>query len=107
MSPKMSRANPAGRAPREGSRAVMGATRNGGIRLRSSTDDEAWDDLVAGHANGTAFHRAQFLRTVGPLLGLQVDLAIAEADGAAVGVVPMLLRSVGPFVVVNHALPFP
>jgi CelD/BcsL family acetyltransferase involved in cellulose biosynthesis len=77
------------------------------VQLRSSTDDREWDELVARHPNATAFHLSRFLRTAGPSLGLRTWLAVAEVDGETVGVVPMLVRPVGPFVLVNHGLPFP
>ncbi len=86
---------------------MSSASTDGALRLRPSTDDAVWDDLVARHPNGTAFHLSRFLRTAGPLLGLRVRLAVAESDGETVGVVPMLLRAVGPFLLVNHWLPFP
>jgi hypothetical protein len=77
------------------------------LRLRTSTDDRAWDDFVTGHPEGTAFHLSRFLRTAAPLLGQRAHLAVAEADGEVVGVVPMLLRSVGPSLLVNYWPRFP
>jgi hypothetical protein len=77
------------------------------VRLRRSADDGEWDHLVARHPDATAFHLSRFLRTAGPSLGLRTHLAVAEVDGETVGVVPMLVRTVGPFVLVNHGLPFP
>src|SRR3954451_19312176 len=85
----------------------MTARGSGVLQLRPSTDDQAWDELVRKHADGTAFHLSGFLRTAGTVLGLRADLAVAEADGEVVGLVPILRRSVGPVVLVNHALPFP
>jgi hypothetical protein len=75
--------------------------------LCPSSDDRAWDDLVAAHPAGTAFHLSTFLRTVAPLLGQRAHLAVAEADGEIVGVVPMLVRVIGPLLLVNHWSPVP
>jgi GNAT acetyltransferase-like protein len=41
------------------------------------------------------------------LLGQRALLALAEADGEVVGVVPMLIRALGPFLLVNHWVPVP
>jgi Acetyltransferase (GNAT) domain len=86
---------------------VTGASSTAALRLRPSPNDRAWDELVAGHPAGTAFHLSRFLRTVAPLLGQRAVLALAEADGEVVGVVPMLIRALGPFLLVNHWVPVP
>jgi hypothetical protein len=77
------------------------------LRLHPSGDDSAWDDVVSKHPDGTAFHLSGFLRTASTLLGRRVDLLMAEADGEVVGVVPLLIRAVGPAVAVNYRPPFP
>jgi CelD/BcsL family acetyltransferase involved in cellulose biosynthesis len=79
----------------------------GRLRLRPGTDERAWDAQVRAHPDGTAFHLAGFLRTAAPLLGCRLHLTVAEADGQVVGGVPLLVRSAGPGVLVNHAVPFP
>jgi CelD/BcsL family acetyltransferase involved in cellulose biosynthesis len=80
---------------------------SGTLRLRTAADAAEWDTLVRKHPGGTAFHLAGFLRAAAPLLGRRAELAVAEADGGVVGVVPLLVRAVGPAVLVNHAVPFP
>jgi Acetyltransferase (GNAT) domain len=86
---------------------LMGSGSRGALRLRPCPSDAAWDDLVARYPGATGFHTAGFLRTAGEVLGLQVRLAVAEAGGETVGAVPMLVRTAGPFAMVNHWLPFP
>lgn len=77
------------------------------LRLSPSRDDRLWHDLVVGHDAGTAFHLSQFLRTAAPLLGQRAHLTLAEAEGEIVGVVPMLVREVGPLLLVNCSARFP
>jgi hypothetical protein len=81
--------------------------RSGRLVLRPGADPQAWDQLVTAHPDATPFHLSTFLTTAGRLLGLDVHLAVAEVDGQVVGVVPLLVRSRGPFALVNHHLPFP
>jgi hypothetical protein len=83
---------------------VMCGTR---LRLCPTTDDRVWDDLVRGHHAGTAFHLSGFLRTAASVLGQRAHLALAEADGEIVGVVPMLVCAVGPLLLVNCSARFP
>ncbi|MGY1914635.1 GNAT family N-acetyltransferase [Blastococcus sp. SYSU DS0973] len=77
------------------------------LSLRPSADHDLWDEFVSGHPDGTPFHRADFLTTIGSVLGLEVHLAVAEAAGAVRGVVPMLVRNRGPVLRVNRGLPVP
>jgi Acetyltransferase (GNAT) domain len=77
------------------------------LRLSSSRDYRLWDDLVVRHHAGTAFHLSRFLRTAAPMLGQREHLTLAEADGEIVGVVPMLVRGVGPLLLVNCSAWFP
>lgn len=81
--------------------------RRGRLTLRASADTAAWDELVAGHPNGTPFHLSGFLTAVGGAYGLDVHLALAELDGEVVGAMPMLVRVREPFALVNHRLPIP
>jgi hypothetical protein len=81
--------------------------RSGRLALRPGADPQAWDQLVTAHPDATPFHLSTFLTTAGRLLGLDAHLAVAEVDGQVVGVVPLLVRSRGPFALVNHHLPFP
>jgi CelD/BcsL family acetyltransferase involved in cellulose biosynthesis len=77
------------------------------LRLRPTRDDRLWDDLVIRHRAGTAFHLSRFLSTAAPLLGQRAHLTLAEADGQIVGVVPMLVRPMGPLLLVNCSAQFP
>jgi hypothetical protein len=77
------------------------------LRLSPSRDDRLWDDLVVRHQAGTAFHLSRFLRTAAALLGQRAHLTFAEADGEIVGVVPMLVRGIGPLLLVNCSARFP
>ncbi|MCU1616859.1 MAG: FemAB family system-associated protein [Frankiales bacterium] len=81
--------------------------RRSGLVLRPAPDSGTWDEFVTGHPAATPFHLSQFLSTAGRLLGLDVHLTLAEADGVVVGAVPLLIRAQGPFAQVNHNLPFP
>lgn len=67
----------------------------------------AWDEFVAAHPRATPFHLAAFLTTAGRCLDLRTHLTFAEADGRVIGAVPLLVRSHGPFALVNHRLPVP
>lgn len=84
-----------------------GRARPGPVTLRPASDLRSWDDRVSGHPDGTPFHLSSFLITAAGLLGLEIDLAVAERDDEVVGVVPLLTRRIGPFALVNHRLPFP
>lgn len=86
---------------------LVTATDDSPLRLRPSAGDHEWDALITGHPDATAFHLSAFLRAVGPLLGARPRLAVAEIAGEVVGAVPLLCRSIGPLVLVNHGLPFP
>jgi hypothetical protein len=76
------------------------------VRLRA-TDPGRWDAYVATHPGATPFHLAAFLTTAGRCLGLRTTLALAEDGGRVVGAVPLLVRSKGPFALVNDQTPVP
>ncbi|MDH2414180.1 GNAT family N-acetyltransferase [Nocardioides sp. CER19] len=78
-----------------------------GLLLRDGTDAGEWDDLVRGHPDGTPFHQWDFVTVLSDVLGLPARMAVAEVDGRAVGVVPLLLRFRRPVVLVNQDLPIP
>lgn len=85
----------------------MTATPRGRLSLREADDAGQWDGVLAAFPAATPFHLAAFLTTSGRLLGLGVHLTLAEVDGVVVGAVPLLVRQRGPFLQVNHHLPFP
>src|SRR3712207_6776319 len=86
---------------------MTGRVRRKGFVLRATTDAAYWDRLVSAHPGGTPFHLSAFLTTAAEVLHLQAEFLVAERDGAVVGAVPLLIRRIGPFVLVNHRLPFP
>jgi CelD/BcsL family acetyltransferase involved in cellulose biosynthesis len=88
-------------------RVVTGRARPGALMLRPTDDARSWDDLVSGHPDATPFHLSSFLTTAAGLLDLRVDLTVVEQDGEVVGAVPLLIRRIEPFGLVNHRLPFP
>jgi CelD/BcsL family acetyltransferase involved in cellulose biosynthesis len=75
------------------------------VTLAPERSAARWDELVAAHG-GSFFHRHAFLTTIGAGLGLRVDLRAAVADGRPVGVVPLLVKRLGPVTTVNW-VPFP
>jgi hypothetical protein len=79
---------------------------SGTLTLRP-VDPRTWDDAVAAHPAATPFHLAAFLTTAGRCLGQRTHLTLAEARGEVLGAVPLLVRSQGPFALVNHRVPFP
>jgi CelD/BcsL family acetyltransferase involved in cellulose biosynthesis len=85
---------------------LTGRARPGPLVLRP-TDARSWDDLVSGYPDATPFHLSSFLTTAAALLGLRAELTVVERDGAVVGAVPLLIRRIEPFVLVNHRLPVP
>jgi hypothetical protein len=75
-----------------------------GLVLRPCSDPERWDRAVAEHPDGTPFHLTGFLQTVAERYGRRLHLTELEADGEPVGLVPLLVRSGGPFLLINHGL---
>jgi hypothetical protein len=63
------------------------------LRLRRSTDPERWDALVSSLPGGTAFHERSWLELQADTFGWHFIPLEVLADGEAVGVVPILLRS--------------
>jgi hypothetical protein len=88
-------------------RVLTGRARPGALMLRPTDDARSWDDLVSGHPDATPFHLSSFLTTAAGLLDLRAELTVVEQDGEMVGAVPLLIRRIEPFVLVNHRLPFP
>ncbi|MBL6721129.1 MAG: GNAT family N-acetyltransferase [Planctomycetes bacterium] len=61
------------------------------IRRATVTDDPAWDALVLGAAEGTAFHRPHWLRAACSRFGHQDRTLVAQdAAGSLVGVLPLV-----------------
>jgi Acetyltransferase (GNAT) domain len=72
-------------------------------RARSQCE---WEDACAVFAEATAFHRYDFLQSVAPSLRSQFIPLMVMSRKRAVGVAPLLVKSLGPFSTINWT-PFP
>lgn len=75
-----------------------------GVRLRRLDSASAWNALVDAAPNSTPFHRVEFLSEMADLFGWRFRPMLADLDGVAVGIVPLLaLRRVR----ITPRAPFP
>ena len=60
------------------------------LDLASERDRTMWDDFVAGHPDGTAFHRTAWGQAVADGCGQRPQYLVAERGTDAVGVLPLI-----------------
>jgi FemAB-related protein (PEP-CTERM system-associated) len=60
------------------------------IRALDDTNAGAWDDFVRTTAGGTFFHLSAWARVIADSFGHAAHYALAEQDGAVVGVLPLV-----------------
>jgi len=58
-------------------------------RVLEPAGEAAWDAFVAGHPDGTFFHRAAWRGVIEQAFGHRTHYLVAERDGAIVGVLPV------------------
>lgn len=58
-------------------------------RPLDAAGEAAWDAFVAGHPQGTFFHRAAWRHVIERAFGHRTHYLMAERDGAVVGVLPL------------------
>ena len=58
-------------------------------RSLDSCREQAWDEFVSAHPDGTFFHRAAWRRVIEQVFGHRTHYLLAERDGAITGVLPL------------------
>ena len=58
-------------------------------RLLDGSREPAWDEFVQGHPDGTFFHLSGWRHVIKRAFGHHSEYALAERDGAIVGVLPL------------------
>jgi CelD/BcsL family acetyltransferase involved in cellulose biosynthesis len=76
------------------------------VLLEPVGSQREWEDLCAGFAHATAFHRFDFLTAVAPALACRFVPLLATFRGQKVGVAPLLVKQRGPLSFINW-VPFP
>src|SRR5579871_783150 len=76
------------------------------VQLEAATSPGEWEDCCATFPYATAFHRYDFLQSIAPLLRCRFVPMMVLREGRPVGVVPLLVKRLGPFCTINWT-PFP